>query len=407
MESMVDEEKKGLFYVFCHDFKTPLSTIMGMTSLAWSELEDREKVKDRLSRIETASSYLLSMVNDALDYSKIVNGKMSIRREAFSLEKVIEFLNQLLIPHFQKKHQHFEIVCNHVYQDQLVGDFLHLNQILTNLLSNANKYTAVGGSVTLEFNQRPKSKSSLILEMKVSDSGIGMSEEFMKTMFEPYALATEDGECSRESTGLGLFITKNLVTLMNGDVDVVSHPKAGTTFSVRIPFGIPELQKENYRTSMEKRNVESPNRNQFTLKNYNFRGKCVLIAEDNQDMLEITTTMLAATGIGILTAQNGREALNRFRSSPPGSIQMILMDLHMPEMDGLEAAKTIRESDHPDSHKVRILALTASDEAEKESDALNAGIDVFEKKPIDYLHLLNLMEGYLNEERRQREVCNV
>ena len=159
-------------YNFCHDFKTPLSTIMGMAALSWAELEDREKVKDRLTKIETASSYLLAMVNDVLDYSKIVNGKMSIRHETFSLDDIIGFQNQLLVPLFQKKHQTFRIKLTDIYQDRLVGDCLRLNQILTNLLTNAMKYTAVGGKITLEFIQFLKSSDSLNMEMKVSDTGI-------------------------------------------------------------------------------------------------------------------------------------------------------------------------------------------------------------------------------------------
>lgn len=394
MKSALQEIKMQEIYNLCHDFKTPLTTIMGMASLTWAELDDREKVKDRLDRIETASSYLLAMINDVLDYSKIVNGKMSIRHEVFSLEKNVRFLDKLLTPLFQKKHQTFEIKLTDVYQDSLIGDSLRIKQILTNLLTNSIKYTAVGGTITLEFIQRPKSDSALVLEMRVIDTGIGMTEDFMKTMFEPYSLAAEDNEASRESTGLGLCITKNLVDLMNGEIQATSKPNVGTTFTVRIPLEIP-IGKQALSNSAARLPHETVNETLFTLKDYDFRGKCILIAEDNYDMLEITTTMLKPSGISILTAQNGIQALECFRTSMPGSIDMVLIDVHMPAMNGLETAVEIRRSDHPDADRVAIVAMTASDSAEDEASALRSGINEYIKKPIDYFHLLNLMNRYM------------
>lgn len=396
MGSLTNEAKTQQIYNICHDLKTPLSTIMGMTALTWDELEDRAKVKDHLSKIENASSYLLSMINDILDYSIIANGKMSLRHKEFYLDNMAAFLNQLLASQVEKKHQEFHIKFTDVYQNRLVGDFMRINQILANLLTNSIKYTAVGGSITLEFVQFPKSRDSLLMEMRVSDTGIGMSEEFMKTMFEPYSMAAESGDCNRESTGLGLYITKNLVSLMGGEINVASKPMVGTTIKVRIPFEIP---KEKKPTSSEQARVcpQEPLNNLSALKSYDFKGKCILIAEDNPDMLEITSTMLKPSGIRILAAHNGLEAVEYFRNSQPGLIDIILMDVRMPVMNGQKATVAIRSLDHPDCKCVPIVALTASDDAEEEKKARSAGVDEYVKKPIDYFNLLSLMDSYLNK----------
>ncbi len=389
----VDKEQ---IYTICHDLKTPLSTIMGMTALTWDELEDRVKVKDHLSKIENASSYLLSLVNDILDYSKIMSGKMSLQHEEFSLDNIVAFLNQLLTPQVEKKHQQFHIKFTDIFQKQLVGDFLHINQILTNLLTNSIKYTAVGGNITLEFIQFPKSRNSLFMEMRVIDTGIGMSEEFMKTMFEPYSMAAENCHCNRESTGLGLYITKNLVSLLGGEINVVSKPMVGTTTKVRIPL---EIGKEQKPAGSEKASVspQKPSNNLPTLKNYDFKNKCILIAEDNPDIFEITSAVLAPSGIRILAAGNGLEAMESFRNSAPGAIDMILMDVRMPVMNGKEAVAGIRGLDHSNCRYVPIVALTASDDEEEEKEVRSAGVNEYVKKPIDYSNLLNLMDFYLNE----------
>ncbi len=221
----------------CHDFRTPLNTIMGMTTMTWTELEDREKVKNRLATIETASNYLLSMVNELLDYSIIINGKINIRNENFNLGRIIDLLTQLHLPGFKKKKQSFEIRCTNIISEEIIGDFLRISQILTNLLTNSMKYTGVGGKIIMEFSQIQEFENSLILVMEVTDNGIGMSEDFLKKMFEPYSIESEDD--IEQSTGLGLYITKNLVSMMDGEIVVTSILKKGTIFTVKIPCGIP------------------------------------------------------------------------------------------------------------------------------------------------------------------------
>ena len=395
MESVVNEERVTQFYNLCHDIKTPLAAIMGMTELTWSELEDREKVKDRLAGIEITSNYLLSIINDILEYSKITSGKIPIHNELFRLSDISNFTDRLLAPFFQKKSQNFEIKFSRVYQDSLIGDPTRITQILTNLLTNSMKYTAVGGEVTLEFAQIPRSNDSLILEIRVCDNGIGMSEDFMKTMFEPFSCDEKNNTRHCESTGLGLYITKTLVALMGGEIKVKSKLRAGTTFAVRIPLKIPEEQGGLINSHVKNRETAAINERVLSLGNYDFTGKGILIAEDNNVMLEITSAILKSTGINILSAQNGSIACKVFEDSPPGTIDLILMDVCMPVIDGFEAAKAIRQSAHPDSKRVVIIALTAGDYEEDKKRACAAGMDDYVKKPIDSFCLLGLLDGYL------------
>lgn len=384
--------KKGIeakqFYSFCHDFKTPLSTIVGITSMTLSELDDKEKVKDRLATIEAASHYLLAMVNDVLDYSVISSNKMFIRNKPFNVNKIIELLKQLHTPFFNKKQQLFKISKKKVYYDMLLGDSLRISQILTNLLTNSMKYTEIGGEILLEFVQRPKTEDSLIMEMRVTDNGIGMSQEFMKCMFEPYSMHTEGNGVNWESTGLGLFITERLVTLMGGKIHVESELRKGTSITVSIPFGIYENNPPD--------NVAAPAINQ---KNIDFYGKFFLIADDNEDLLDMTTEILVKAGAEVLPVQSGLLALEAFENSRESSIDVILLDLYMGTMSGLEAIKKIRRSVHPDSKKIPIIVLTASEDPVKCNAVKEAGANEIVRKPINYPLLFELLNGYTDSKK--------
>lgn len=394
MELIKKELEAQYLFNLCHDFKTPLSTIMGMTSLSLSELEDSERVKEHLGKIEIASDYLLSMINDILDYSAIMGGRIAIRNEVFSLANAVNSLKQLLTPHFSSKRQSFEVKLEGCSHDELIGDSLRFKQILMNLLTNSMKYTAVGGMIVLEITQSPKSDETLILDMKVKDNGIGMSEEFMKCMFEPYSRAQRNAGTNRESTGLGLYITDNLVKLMDGEISVSSRLMAGTVFTVSIPFKIQGKRKESCIKQAEYRRIDIPK--EFAPQNYNFDGKSILIAEDNEDMLELTSELLRPSGIHILSAKNGLEALECFLSSQKGQIHGILMDFSMPEMNGPEAIKKIRQSNHPDSGIIPIFAFTASDDFQEWQKVSEYGIKAFVRKPVDYPHLFKLLDHYIN-----------
>jgi CheY-like chemotaxis protein len=350
------------------------------------ELEDKEKVREHLGRIEVASNFLLSMINEVLDYSVITNGKMLLRHEPFCLDQVIDPLYQLLTPHFHTKNQSFEIKSNGILIKNLIGDPLRLSQIIMNLLTNSMKYTAVGGKILLELTQYKKSDNVYVLEARISDTGIGMSEKFMANMFEPYARAEKKNEFNQDSTGLGLYITKNLISIMGGEISATSKLMEGTTFVVRIPF---EIQKESNQINDNIKN------NFFSPEDYNFTGKNILIAEDNSDMLEITSEILKLSGCSIIPAQNGRQALDAFMSSSKGDIDVILMDIRMPEMDGFQAIEKIQSGDHPDSKSIPIIAFTANDDNFVNENIGGSRVDEFVNKPVDFSRLFIILDHLL------------
>lgn len=396
MDSVKKEIETQRLYEFCHDFKTPLSTIMGMTILTRDELDDREKVIDRLEKIETASSYMLSMINDLLDYSIRRNGSMTIRNDVFNINRIIDLIEKIHASQFAKKNQTFEIKKNNIFQEELVGDFLRLSQILSNLLTNAMKYTGEGGRIALEFFQTHVTNGSLMLEMKVIDNGIGMSESFMKRMFEPYAVEGGKAGYNGESTGLGLYITLNLVTLMGGSINAKSRRKSGSIFTVKIPCGIPEASRiidydpnvDGY-LSNQKEIVAHPGE-------YDFSGRCFLIAEDNPEMLDIISDFLKSSGATVRIFQNGFQLLEYFHDPGREKANAILMDIHMPVMNGLETTAKIRSSGRPDS-SIPIIALTASDNPAENCFSIETGIDETIKKPIDFSYLYSLLDSYTEQ----------
>lgn len=371
----MDVNKNGTddrqIFNFCHDFRTPLSTIMGMTTMTWAELGDREKVKERLTKIETASSYLLAMINELLDYSVIINGKMTIHSEVFSLNRIIDLLDQLHRSGFERKNQEYEIKYSNIFEEYLMGDFLRISQVLTNLLTNAMKYTGVGGKITLEFSQIPKSEDVLVLEMKVTDNGIGMSEDFINRMFEPYSVAGVKNSNGSQSTGLGLYITKNLVSMMDGEIEVTSVPREGTIFTVKIPCGIPSKNAA-----------------------FDFGEKFILIAEDNPDLLAIMSELIESTGARVRSFQNGFLILDYFLNTEKDEVDAILLDLDMPVMSGLDVIRKIRDLCRPDSKNIPIIAVTGCDSTDELEEAYKAGASVIIKKPVDYEYLFNLLDNY-------------
>ncbi|GAB1475225.1 hypothetical protein MASR2M70_00570 [Bacillota bacterium] len=396
MDSATKEIESRKLYELCHDIKTPLSTIMGMTVLTRNELDDRDKVSRRLDQIETASKYLLSMVNDLLDYSILENGSMAIRKDAFNIGRIIDLIEKLYAPQFKKKKQTFNIKKQDIFQEELLGDYLRISQVLANLLTNAAKYTGEGGRVALVISQIPLTESTLMLEMMVIDNGIGMSEGFMGRMFEPYSIENGDADTRSEATGLGLYITHNLVTLMGGDISVKSRLKSGSIFTVRIPCDIPKFPPYAIKDSNRDGSRQNPKEASFHSENYDFKGRCFLVAEDNPEVLDITIEMLMNSGAKVLPFNNGLQLIEYYNSARREKANAILVDLHMSVMDGLEATARIRRSGRPDA-SIPIIALTASDDPTEYRFSIETGIDEIVKKPVDYGYLYSLLNRYTEQ----------
>ena len=265
------------------------------------------------------------------------------------------------------------------------------------MLSNAVKYTAVNGSIKLKIGQKKAEKNKVIMEFQITDTGIGMSESFINTMFEPYKRAAEMGQ-GRNSTGLGLFICNSLVTLMGGTIDVKSQIKVGTAITVELPF-------ETVSGSDQKadlKNLENKcgnDKNVCSITDFDFKGKHILIAEDNEDCMDIAVEILKFTGVSVSCAKDGLAAIRLFEASSPGYFNAILMDVSMPIMNGYAATRRIRSSEHPDAKQIPIIAITANAFPEQVEASLESGMNEHVSKPINYYYLCKKLEKIFNNNR--------
>lgn len=365
-----------------HDMRTPLNAIIGFSSLAQQGAKDCARHQDYLRKIEFSAKQLLSLINDILEMSKMEAGQTSLDNKPFGLRS---FLDET-VAHFhvqasqQKKNFSVRI---EIRDDMVKGDAFKLGQILNNLLSNAFKYSDAGADIRLEVRQQECQNRSRF-QFTVSDSGIGMSQEFLEHIFEPYARETHFTAKSTVGTGLGMTIVKNLVQQMSGEIHVESQLGIGTTFLVTLPLetnvrnGAPEGKKENDELSVK------------------LSGRCILVAEDNELNMEIAVELLSMHGAEVLQAWNGREALQIFTAAAPYSIDAILMDMQMPVMDGCEATRAIRALDKPDAASVPIIAVTANAFTEDMDKTAAAGMNGHIPKPIDFGQLCKILGEYLS-----------
>ncbi len=357
-----------------HDIRTPMNAILGMTAIALQNAEDPPRVRDCLKKIDLSAGYLLSLISDILDMSKIESGKLSLSQEPFDLGELLGGVGEIIRGQAEKKRQRFQVQIPGALEAMYVGDPLRLRQILMNLLSNAVKYTPEGGHVALRADVQEEVGGDAMLTVWVEDDGIGMSEAFLKRMYEPFEQENAGGGRVFEGTGLGLSITHSLVNLLNGAIEVRSAPGRGTRFTVRLP-----LYRAHSRVASEPAaGAEEEAR---------FHGERVLLVEDNALNMEIASTLLSERGLVVDEAVNGREALERFAQSAPRAYSAVLMDIRMPVMDGLEATRGIRALPRPDAAAVPILALTANAFSEEKARAREAGMTDYLTKPIDMRRL--------------------
>ena len=354
-----------------HDIRTPMNAIMGMTSLAIANLENKDKVAEYLHKISISSSHLLSLINDILDMSQIEQSKIHLNFTQLSMLVLIADIESMMISQAKDRRLSFSIHKSDLQHDEFIGDGLRIKQILINLLSNAFKFTPEGGRVDFYVEEIPSLKGKLRYRFKVADNGIGMNEEFLTHLFEPF---TRNKSVSKvEGTGLGLSITKGLVDLMEGDIHVESKLHCGTVFSV-------ELECDVLKEGMSRR---SQHQQMDQLQKKDLEGLHFLVVEDNAINSEIICELLAMRGATSLVKENGLLALQEFENAPVGSYDAIFMDIQMPVMNGFEAAKAIRESAHPDAKSILIIAMTANAFVEDVQMALRSGMDGHVAKPVD------------------------
>ena len=356
-----------------HDIRTPMNAIIGITTLMKNELHQPEKLAEHLAKLETSGQLLLGIINDILDMSRIESGKTTLNVEKMNLPQQVSRLDSIIHQQAGQRRQTFT-VNTLVQHENLLADPTRLNQVLMNILSNAVKYTPTGGHIRLEVEELTHTEHYAKYRFVVQDDGIGMSEAYQKTLFDPFTREERSGTNRVQGTGLGMAITKNIVDLMGGSISVESATGKGTRFEVVLEFPI---DTEADAVPKAQALPEEPE-DVSPLCGMNF-----LCAEDNAINAEILELLLESKGAHCKIYPNGQELVDAFVRVKPGEYDMILMDVQMPVMDGLEAARRIRSSENPLGQVIPILAMTANAFLEDMQKSKEAGMDEHLSKPVD------------------------
>ena len=356
-----------------HDIRTPMNAIIGITTLMKNELHQPEKLAEHLDKLENSGQLLLGIINDILDMSRIESGKTTLNVEKMNLPQQISQLDSIIRQQAGQRRQTFT-VNTHLQHENVLADPNRLNRVLMNILSNAVKYTPTGGHIRFEVDELPRNEHYARYRFVVQDDGIGMSEAYQKTLFDPFTREERSGTNRVQGTGLGMAITKNIVDLMGGSISVESATGKGTRFEVVLEFPI---DTEADAVPKAQALPEEPE-DVSPLCGMNF-----LCAEDNAINAEILELLLESKGAHCKIYPNGQELVDAFVRVKPGEYDMILMDVQMPVMDGLEAARRIRSSENPLGRVIPILAMTANAFLEDMQKSKEAGMDEHLSKPVD------------------------
>ena len=356
-----------------HDIRTPMNAIIGITTLMKNELHQPEKLAEHLDKLESSGRLLLGIINDILDMSRIESGKTTLSIEKMNLPQQISQLDGMIRQQANQHGQTFTVET-HLQHENVLADPNRLNQVLMNILSNAVKYTPRGGHIRFEAEELPRNEHYARYRFIVQDDGIGMSEAYQKTLFDPFTREERSGTNKVQGTGLGMAITKSIVDLMGGSISVESATGKGTRFEVVLEFPIDAEADHAQQVQALPEETEETS----TLSGMKF-----LCAEDNAINAEILEMLLEAKGASCTICSNGQEIVDAFASVKPGEYDMILMDVQMPVMDGLEATRRIRSSENPLGRIIPILAMTANAFLEDMQKSRDAGMDEHLSKPVD------------------------
>ncbi len=343
-----------------HDIRTPMNAIIGMTAIAKTHIDDKERVQDALGKITSASQHLLGLINEVLDMSKIESGKISLTEEEFKLSELLNNLLVMIQPQIKQHGHNLQVRVLDIEHEAVIGDSLRIQQMFVNIMGNAIKYTPDGGTISLTVREKPVHKlRSGCYEFVVEDNGIGMSKEFLKHIFEPFSRVEDVRTSKIQGTGLGMAITQNIVRMMNGDIEVESEEGKGSKFTITFFL---KLREEEFPPE-------------------EFSGLNVLVVDDDEISSEATSRMLTEIGIDSEWVTSGEEAVERVASvyRDGREFHAIILDWQMPGMNGVETTKAIKKIVGSD---VPVIILSAYDWSDVEMEARSAGVDMFMNKPV-------------------------
>jgi len=386
-EAKMANEYKGEFLArMSHEIRTPMNAIIGLANIVQRDLDEMKgreiaEVKDHVKQIEASSQHLLSLLNDILDISKIEAGKITLSQEAVDLPELVRTVTSIIQPRCDEKNIAFDVIVDAFEPSTFLSDSLRLRQVLINLLGNAVKFTPELGRVEFRIIRKNRKDGQTLVEFRVRDTGIGISDEAMSNIFQPFEQASSKITRRYGGTGLGLSISRHIVQIFGGDISVKSQVGEGSEFSFAI-----WLTETKARVRPDQKTVGPPEQ---------LAGRRVLLVDDVDLNRKVAKAMLKTSGLIIDEAEDGQVALDKFRAAPENSYDIILMDVLMPNLDGYQASRAIRALDRPDAGRVPIIALTANAFKEDIDKALEAGMNAHIAKPVKLDKLMEVLFEYI------------
>ena len=383
----LESEAKTRFLAnMSHDLRTPMNAIIGYTTLALQKKDIQQDTKEYLEKIDYSSLHLLSLINDILDMNSIESGKMELDTAPGDLTKVMDEVYDIFLMQMQGKHLKYTVDYSGVQDGYAVFDKNRLNRILLNLVSNALKFTPENGEIKVTLTQTGKNDGNADYELRVKDNGIGMSKEFAEHIFEAFERERNKTVSGTQGTGLGMSITKSLVEMMNGTINVQTEKDKGTEFIINLTFPLAAQEDIDELTYNE---TDKP-------QTVDFSGKRVLLVEDNPINKEIAVMLLEQFGFEVDYAENGKVGLEMVEAAAPNTYDLVLMDIQMPVMNGYDATRAIRKLDEQRA-AIPIIAMSANAFAEDVQEALAAGMNAHIAKPMDVNTMMETISGIIRE----------
>ncbi|MCC0697198.1 response regulator [Clostridioides sp. ES-S-0048-02] len=387
VEQRANLAKSQFLFNMSHDIRTPMNAIIGLTVIAAMDIDKKDKVKDCLTKILSSSRHMLGLINDVLDMSRIESGKVSLNDEDFKLPELIDDFISITYPQAIEKDIQMEINVSDISHEKVIGDALQINRIMTNIIGNSLKFTQPGGKIGLTIRELPPTtKGYGSYQFIMRDTGIGMSEDFIKKIFQPFERAETSTKSRVEGTGLGMAITKNIVDMMGGQIQIESELGKGTTFIVTIPIKLQTCEEETFDYS----------------KLYDLRS---LVVDDDEIACENTVRIIQEIGMNCEWVLSGIEAVEKTKMAHEinQDYHVVIIDWKMPVMDGLQTTRQIRKIV---GDELPIIVLTAYDWADIEEEAKAAGINAFLSKPVFKSRLYHIMSNLTSSEKT-KEAANV